>query len=92
MSQTAVESTEGYELTVAPSSYYEIRGKAIQPSCILCNEELEVLDRFDDVINKIQTGFYYTGDFMMCPDCGHAHYIVDKTDHLSGPVTLQWKS
>jgi hypothetical protein len=88
----SIAQAEGYQLTVAPKSYYEIRGKAVKPSCIICNEELEPLDRFDDVINSVPTGFYYTGEFQMCPDCGHAHYIVDKTDTISGPVTLQWKS
>jgi hypothetical protein len=88
----AAEAASGYQLTIAPKSYYEIRGKLIQPSCVQCNEELEVLDRFDDIQGKIQTGFYYTGELQMCPECGHAHYIVDKTDHISGPVTLQWKS
>jgi hypothetical protein len=88
----AIGFTDGYQLTIAPKSFYEIRGKQAIETCILCNEELVQLDRFDDVINEVRTNFYYTGDFKMCPECGHAHYIIDKTDNITGPVTLQWKN
>ena len=83
---------EKYQLTVSPSSFYEVRGNPGIATCVIDNEQLELLDRFDDtVVNGIQSGFYYSGNFMMCPTCGHAHYIVDHADHLQGPVTLQWK-
>jgi len=88
---TTTSQEESYKLTIVPNSYYELQGAPLIPECIECKEALESLDRFDEtILNGVRSGFYYVGDFMMCPNCGHAHYIVDHTNHLLGPATLSW--
>lgn len=86
---TVQEAEGGYQLTLSPASYYEQRGTSVTPSCVLCNEELETVDEFSGTGQH--AGFFYTGSLMVCPDCGHVHYIVDRTSNISGPVTLQWQ-
>ena len=83
---------EAYQLTIIPDDFYEVPG--MKPTCVICEDEhhLEKLDRFEDTkdTSGVSAGFFYEGEFMMCPECGHAHYIADAVNYIKGPVTIQW--
>ena len=83
-----------FQLTLVPASFYGSHTKDAVPICVECHEVIEQVDEFkEEVLPGGSTdGFYYDGKLSTCPNCGHAHYVVDHTNIIKGPVTVEWEN
>ncbi|MFE4029215.1 hypothetical protein ACFX4N_23960 [Priestia sp. YIM B13551] len=86
-----------YELVVIPMDYSKhIKQKRNQTisysSCVLCDEELELLDEFINVAGIPQARTEYEGLFSICPLCGTAHLeLLSQEVEFKGPVLIGWE-
>jgi len=92
MTTVTDERKEAFQMTLVPLNWYQVGEQPPAPICILDNEPIEKLDEFTEQVDAggIASGFYYEGSLYICPKCGHVHYVVNHTDFMVGPVTMQW--